>query len=389
MGSQAKTLREIAMIKMNKSIKMFLALLVAATFTLSGCGVDDYVDVTEITALGNRQRDVVCVSSDRYAHNTLSEDQQIVYDEMLEAIMNMEESVSLSTTDKSDVKLCYDAICADYGEIFWVDTCSYKEVSMFGKPFAVSFAVKYTYTPEEVEGYKEEMQPVIDGYLERLAECESDYEKTEVLYRKLIREVDYDMSAENNQNILSVFLGKETVCQGYACATQYLLQQAGIPCVIITGMAQGQPHAWNMALLDGEYYYIDVTWGNADFLGETGNAAHSVNYGYLNITTDEMMINHRPQVDFSLNTCDSTENNYYVKKKLFFDGWDPDAVGAKIARAYEKDRASISLKFADGELLSKAKGYLIVEQHITDYCEGISQIYYVPDTDLNILTIYF
>lgn len=377
------------MIKMNKSIKMFLALLAAATFTLSGCGVDEYVDVTEITALGNRQRDVVCVSSDRYAHNTLSEDQQIVYDEMLEAIMNMEESVSLSTTDKSDVKLCYDAICADYGEIFWVDTCSYKEVSMFGKPFAVSFAVKYAYTPEEVEGYKEEMQPVIDSYLERLAECESDYEKTEVLYRKLIREVDYDMGAENNQNILSVFLGKETVCQGYACATQYLLQQAGIPCVIITGMAQGQPHAWNMALLDGEYYYIDVTWGNADFLGETGDAAHSVNYGYLNITTDEMMINHQPQVDFSLSTCDSTKNNYYVKKKLFFDGWDPDAVGAKIARAFAKDRASISLKFADGELLSQAKSYFIDEQHITDYCEGISQIYYVPDTDLNILTIYF
>lgn len=377
------------MIRMNKSIKMFFALLMAATFTLSGCGVDEYVDVTEITALGNRQKEVVCVSSDRYAHNTLSGDQQIVYDEMLDAIMNMEERVSLSTTDKSDVKLCYDAICADYGEIFWVDTCSYKEVSMFGKPFAVSFSVKYAYTPEEVEDYKAQMQPVIKSYLDRLAECESDYEKTEVLYRKLLREVDYDMRAENNQNILSVFLGKKTVCQGYACATQYLLQQAGIPCVIITGMAQGQPHAWNMALLDGEYYYIDVTWGNADFLGETGNAAHSVNYGYLNITTDEMMINHRPQVDFPLNTCDSTENNYYVKKKLFFDEWDPDAAGAKIARAYEKDRASISLKFADSELLSQAKGYFIDEQHITDYCEGISQIYYIPDTDLNILTIYF
>lgn len=377
------------MIRMNKSIKMFLALLAAATLTLSGCGVDEYVDVVGITALGNRQREVVCVSSDRYAHNTLSEDQQIVYDEMLDAIMNMEESVSLSTTDRSDVKLCYDAICADYGEIFWVDTCSYREVSMFGKPFAVSFAVKYAYTPEEVASYREQMQPVIDGYLERLAECESDYEKTEVLYRKLIREVDYDMGAENNQNILSVFLGKKTVCQGYACATQYLLQQAGIPCVIITGMAQGQPHAWNMAMLDGDYYYIDVTWGNADFLGKTENAANSVNYGYLNITTDELLINHRPQVDFTLSTCDSTENNYYVKKKLFFDSWDPDMIGTKIARAFKKEKASVSVKFSDGEILSQAKRYFIDEQHITDYCEGISQIYYVPDTDLNILTIYF
>lgn len=378
------------MIKLNKSVKTYLALLTAAVLMLSGCGMEEYTDAVGITAVwGNRREEVPCVSSDRYAHNTLNEEQQIVYDEMLDAIMNMEESVNLSTTDRSDVKLCYDAICADYGEIFWVDTCSYKEVSMFGKPFAVDFVVEYAYTPEEVDSYREQMQPVIDGYLERLAKCESDYEKTEVLYRKLIREVDYDMSAENNQNILSVFLEKETVCQGYACATQYLLQQAGIPCVIVTGVAQGQPHAWNMALLDGDYYYIDVTWGNADFLGGTGDTASSVNYGYLNITTDELLINHRPQVDFSLSTCDSTENNYYVKKKLFFGSWDPDAIGAKIARAFHKEKASVSLKFADGEMLSQAKRYFIDEQHITDYCEGISQIYYVPDTDLNILTIYF
>ncbi len=377
------------MIRMNKSIKKLFALLLAAALTLSGCGMEEYADVIGITIRGNGRKEVVCVSSDRYAHNTLSEDQQIVYDEMLDAIMNMEEHVGLSTTDRSDVKLCYDAICADYGEIFWVDTCSYREVSMFGKPLAVDFVVEYAYTPEEVDRYREQMQPVIDGYLERLAECESDYEKTEVLYRKLIREVDYDMGAENNQNILSVFLGKKTVCQGYACATQYLLQQAGIPCVIVTGVAQGQPHAWNMALLDGDYYYIDVTWGNADFLGETGNAANSVNYGYLNITTDEMLVNHKPQVDFTLSTCDSTENNYYVKKKLYFDDWDPNTIGTKIARAFEKEKASVSVKFADGEMLSRAKRYFIDEQHITDYCVGISQIYYVPDKDLNILTIYF
>lgn len=377
------------MIRMNKSIKKLFALLLAAALTLSGCGMEEYADVIGITIRGNGRKEVICVSSDRYAHNTLSEDQQIVYDEMLDAIMNMEEHVGLSTTDRSDVKLCYDAICADYGEIFWVDTCSYREVSMFGKPFAVDFVVEYAYTPEEVDRYREQMQPVIDGYLERLAECESDYEKTEVLYGKLIREVDYDMGAENNQNILSVFLGKKTVCQGYACATQYLLQQAGIPCVIVTGVAQGQPHAWNMALLDGDYYYIDVTWGNADFLGETGNAANSVNYGYLNITTDEMLVNHKPQVDFTLSTCDSTENNYYVKKKLYFDDWDPNTIGTKIARAFEKEKASVSVKFADGEMLSHAKRYFIDEQHITDYCVGISQIYYVPDKDLNILTIYF
>ena len=87
--------------------------------------------------------------------------------------------------------------------------------------------------------------------------------------------------------------------------------------------------------------------------------------------------------------CESTENNYYRKKKLFFDTWDEDAIGAKFAKAYDKGKDSVSVKFADRELFDEAWDYFIDEQHITDYCEGISQIYYVPDKDLNILTIYF
>lgn len=364
-------------------------LLAVVLMILSGCGKEELAQIIGHTVLGSGTDEVVCTSEDRYAHNTLTPNQQLVYDEMLGAIMNMEENVRLSTSEKGDVKMCYDAICADYGEIFWVDNCSYSELSMFGIPCAVNFHVTYAYTPAEVADYRAQMQPVIDEYLGRLAECESDYEKTEVLYRKLIREVAYDISAKNNQTILSVFLGKKTVCQGYACATQYLLQQAGIPCVIVTGTAQGQPHAWNMALLDGDYYYIDVTWGNADFLGENGQPAGSMNYGYLNITSDELLINHQPLVDFPLAACDSTENNYYVKRKLFYDDWDAEEIGAKFSRAYAKNKDSVSVKFESEDLLTQTKEYFIDEEHITDYCKGISKIYYVLDTDLNIFTIYF
>ena len=374
--------------KKMKTIYLAGALAVSMLFT-AGCGKISFTQVAAFAKLGAAQGDAACVSSDRYAHNTLSKEQQLVYDEMLDAIMNMEENVRLSTTDKSDVKLCYNAICADYGEIFWVDTCSYSELSLFGKPCAVSFAVEYTYTPEEVLDVKARMQPVIDEYLELLSACESDYEKTEVVYRRLLQEVDYDMEAENNQNIQSVFLGKRTVCQGYACAAQYLLYQAGVPCVIVSGIAQGQPHAWNMVQLDGEYYYLDVTWGNADFRGEKEHAGDGINYGYLNITSEELFRNHEPQVDFPLRECDSTADNYYVRNQLFFDRWDADAVGGKLADAFAGGKDSISVKFADSGLFGRAKEYFIDGRHITEYCPGISRIYYVPDAELGILTIYF
>ena len=50
--------------------------------------------------------------------------------------------------------------------------------------------------------------------------------------------VEYQMGTEQNQNIISVFLNKKTVCQGYANATQYLLTLLGIPAVVVTGTAE-------------------------------------------------------------------------------------------------------------------------------------------------------
>lgn len=367
--------------------KVFRVLLLVAVLLLAGGSRELLAGAFSVAGLGSAE--ATCISTDRYAHNMLSERQQRVYDEMLDAMMQMKDHVRLSTTDKSDVMTCYHAICADYGEIFWVDRCSYSEYSLFGQPCAVGFDVTYTYTKEEVADYQEKLRPVIDDYRKQLMACESDYEKTELLYRKLIQDVTYDPDAENNQNILSVFLGKATVCQGYACAVQYLLQQVGIPCVIVTGTAQGQPHAWNMARLDGDYYYIDVTWGNADFLGEAQHAVGGINYGYLNITSAELLMNHQPQVDFPLGICDSTENNYYVRKGLFFERWDADAIGQRFMHAYEEDEESVSVKFADSSLLAQARDYFIDDRHITDYCEGISRIYYVQDQDINTLTIYF
>lgn len=369
--------------------KVFRVLLLVAVLLFAGGGRELLVGAFSAAGLGSSRTEVTCISSDRYAHNTLDEKQHRVYDEILDAIIQMKDHVRLSTTDKSDVMKCYNAVCADYGEIFWVDKCSYSEYLLFGKPCAVDFDVVYAYTQDEVADYQKRMKPVIDDYLGQLAACESDYEKTELLYRRLIQDVTYDTGAENNQNILSVFIGKETVCQGYACAVQYLLQQTGIESVIVTGTAQGQPHAWNMVLLDGDFYYFDVTWGNADFLAAAGNTVGGINYGYLNITSEELLTNHQPQVDFPLGICDSTENNYYVKEGLFFDHWDADAIGQKFMRAFEENESSVSVKFADSGLFAQAQDYFIEEQHITDYCEGVSRIYYVQDKELNILTIYF
>ena len=176
-------------IKKKRGSTVLLPVLLIFILFAGGCAAQSLTDTFGISVLEGGHDEAACVSSDRYAHHTLTEDQQRVYDEMLDAIMNMKESVRLSTSDRSDVRRCYNAICADYGEIFWVDHWAYREITLFGSPVALSFDVTYAYSPEEVAAYRAQMQPVIDEYLEQLGACGSDYEKTEVLYNKLINDV--------------------------------------------------------------------------------------------------------------------------------------------------------------------------------------------------------
>ena len=86
------------------------------------------------------------------------------------------------------------------------------------------------------------------------------------------------------------FLNGETVCQGYACATQYLLRLLNIQCAIVTGKADGDAHAWNLVRMDGDYYYLDTTSGNSRYYGKDRSAEKYVNYNYLGITSEEISI---------------------------------------------------------------------------------------------------
>ena len=191
-------------------------------FLFTGCNtssVEEWVDevVEDINGQipDNTFLPVESVSEEKYVYGQLTEEEQLVYDEMLDAILNHREEVAVATLDKDVLAKMYEAIMADYGGLFWVDGYSYTEYSRAG---------------------------VLTG----------------LKFDTLVRTVNYDLNAENNQNIISVFLEGRTVCQGYACATKYLMDLLGIPCTIVTGTANGEPHAWNLIELDGAYYYMVI-----------------------------------------------------------------------------------------------------------------------------------
>lgn len=337
-------------------------------------------------------KDVETVSDGRYVYQTLTREQKKIYDQMLDAILEQKKEVTISTTDGRSLEDIFNCIKADYGGLFWVESFRYTQYQKNGKTEMVSFSPNYTMTKKERNITQRQIDKKVNAYLKGIKSTASDYKKVRYIYKRLIQKVDYNLQSKNNQNIISVFLGKQTVCQGYANAMQYLLEKLGVPCVVVTGRAKGGPHAWNLVQLDGEWYYTDVTWGNSKYHDEEKNDVKYVEYDYLNITTAEMQRNHVPQVKFPLPNCTAVKNNYYVKEKRYFSSLnaaDVDAIGAAIRKNYDKGNGNVSIKFSNSALCSQAKQYFLTDYHIGDYCYGLDSVYYKTNTQMNIFVIIF
>ncbi len=86
-------------------------------------------------------------------------------------------------------------------------------------------------------------------------------EKVKTVHDWIINNTTYDLSfADASQNIEGLIYNHTAVCAGYSKTFDYFMEVLDIPCDYITGYAKGESHAWNRVMLDGQWYYIDVTW---------------------------------------------------------------------------------------------------------------------------------
>lgn len=359
-----------------------------------GCALTQWRDTTDavmenVSGSKNEPEKVAKISTESYAYQKLDEKTRQVYDEVLDAILGHKETVAVSAEDKEMLDRAYLAVNADYGGLFWVSGYVYTQHYRGDTMIGIDFSPTYTMGEDERKQTQEQIDRKVEEILAGISVGDSDYTKVKYVFEALIGQADYSPEAENNQNIISVFLNGETVCQGYACATQYLLKLLGIQSAIVTGKADGESHAWNLVQMDGDYYYVDTTWGNSRYLNETSSEEKYVNYNYLGITSEEISISHQAETVFELPECTASKDNYYVHEGLYFDYWDPDVIGGLYAQAWQNGQKKVSVKFSTQELYQKAVQFFIHEEEIVDYCDGITTMYYIEDKEQRVLSISF
>lgn len=102
----------------------------------------------------------------------------------------------------------------------------------------------------------------------------SDYKIVQNAHDWLINGIEYDesLSEQNIRNIYGALNNKKAVCEGYAKAFKYIMDEANIPCIIVIGnginaSGKTESHAWNYVKVDGVWYGIDVTWDDPILIG--------------------------------------------------------------------------------------------------------------------------
>ena len=131
------------------------------------------------------------------------------------------------------------------------------------------------------------------------------YNDIKMVHDYLIDNLEYDttLSNKNIYDIYGALVNKVAVCEGYAKAFKYIMDEMKIPCVLVIGEgtnSQGQTenHAWNYVQVDGNWYAIDVTWDDPVVSGG-GKASKNSRYKYFLKGSSSFNKDHIPNGQFT------------------------------------------------------------------------------------------
>lgn len=269
----------------------------------------------------------------RHLYNQLDKPAQIIYSKLYENRENLKTGTytiefgntfyDVLSKENGDDELqrqyqsAIEALIYENPEIFYLDaTNMYINIEKITKIASVKYNVYINqgskmsylaegfYSKEDVDRCQNEIEQIKNQILQSV-EGKSDYEKIKFIHDYLIENTEYDSTLiqDNIYNIYGALVSKKCVCEGYAKAFQYLMNEVGIDNTIVIGTGtnssnQTENHAWNYVKLDGIWYAVDVTWDDPIIIGG-GKLSNKSKYQYFLKGSSTMNKNHTTSGKFT------------------------------------------------------------------------------------------
>ena len=291
--------------------------------------------------------------------------------------------------DTEEVSDAVNKIERVHPEIFWINGYSlqYNDVSA-----QITFKVINEYNADTLRQMSDAMFAKVEEICRTINQNSSDYEKALLVHDYLVANTEYDQSAVNTgKGIWSTAYGclmnGLAVCQGYSQAYQILMNRLGIECGLCSGDAKGEAHAWNYILLNGEYYWLDVTWD--DPVSENNNDWIHHDYFLIDDATLSRSRTFDENNDF-IPVCDSMEQNYFIQNQNYLTQYYFSEIDSRLSAHAEEGR--IEVMFSTPEAYEMAINDLFTSETVWTaqiFQETGGTINYQTDDEMCVLRLYF
>lgn len=369
--------------------KFFATTMLILMFLAVGYAVFYFLilyDANEVT--GEQVREKELNTSEYTVFSALTEEEKKVYLRLTAAFDERLFKVDLGNNkiNPDSMKRVWTAILSDNPEYFWSD--SYEYVMDHSSQLIESLTIISNLSAEEIDVRANEIDTVADNIINTMPEGLDDYGVVKYFHDWIVTNVTYDITAPEHQNIYSVFMGRRSVCAGYSKALQYLLDKKGIFSSYVTGEAVGRgPHAWNIVLMNGEYYYVDATRDDPNFIDDTPVEDNFVLYINFGVTTADIQSTHI--IDESMVTypvLTATKDNYFVRENRVYNLngiIESSRLMNDLRDAADAGQTYYSVRFTETEMMDQAIGMIESNTILHDY-----SIRFMRSDEINVMTFF-
>ena len=280
----------------------------------------------------NTNVDYSSVTVDKYFYNQLEEPSKTIYKALESNKENMKSgtyrielgnsfSDILNTTNGQDelgdyYQSAIEAYTYDNPDIFYLSPNKmYLNIETITSSSGVSYNV-YINNGNENNYFTDEFssQSQVESAISQVEQVKNSivsrrtgntYEDIKMVHDYLVDSMEYDttISRNNIYDVYGALVNKVAVCEGYARSFKYILDEMGIPCVLVIGTGtnsrgETERHAWNYVQLQGIWYAVDSTWDDPVVVGG-GTVSQSSKYKYFLKGSSEFYSDHTPSGQFT------------------------------------------------------------------------------------------
>ncbi len=295
----------------------------------------------------------------KFYYAELDKTEKRAYDCILDNIYDMPRRIRVPYLTGEQLDNVFMALLYDNPDLFFLG----RKCAVTSGFMTDYFTVDYIMNKQEYQRQAEELEKIKDEIVSGLTDT-SDVWQTELeIHDYIIDNCDYKIEERNYSYSSSygALVNKQAACEGYSKAAKLIFDAVGIESGIVCGTATSQKnetssHMWNAVKIGGKFYHLDCTWDDP----VNDNGAKMRMYSYFNVSDEMIGVSHK---DFSYDYgCNSDEENYYIKKGLYFSSFgaeEKNLLRQSMIECVENGETYVQMKFVSKKLYNSAVSNLI------------------------------